>query len=39
MLLGKVSELENNYNQLTKNFSKSEQKLLCVTSERDTLLE
>ncbi|XP_025202636.1 uncharacterized protein LOC112599779 isoform X2 [Melanaphis sacchari] len=38
-LLGKISELENNYSLLTKDNTKSKEKLQCVTSERDRLLE
>ncbi|XP_022159990.1 uncharacterized protein LOC111026252 isoform X2 [Myzus persicae] len=39
VLLGKISELENHYSQLTKDNTKSKEKLQCVTSERDRLLE
>ncbi|XP_050052941.1 uveal autoantigen with coiled-coil domains and ankyrin repeats protein-like isoform X2 [Aphis gossypii] len=39
VLLGKISELENNYSQLTKDNTKSKEKLQSVTSERDRLLE
>ncbi|VVC43530.1 Hypothetical protein CINCED_3A001879 [Cinara cedri] len=39
VLLGKITELENNYSQLTNNYTKSEEKLLSVTSERDKLLK
>jgi len=38
-LLGKISELETNYSQLTKNYTKAEEKLLHITSERDKLIE
>ncbi|XP_025414153.1 lamin-like protein isoform X2 [Sipha flava] len=39
VLLEKISELENNYSQLSKNYMKSEEKLQSVISERDKLLE
>ncbi|KAL5244688.1 hypothetical protein ACI65C_012098 [Semiaphis heraclei] len=39
ILLAKISELENHYSQLTKDNTKSKEKLQCVTSERDILLE
>lgn len=39
MLVGKITKLENNYNQLATNFTKSEEKLQSITSERDKLLE
>ncbi|CAI6349374.1 unnamed protein product [Macrosiphum euphorbiae] len=39
VLLGKISELENHYSQLTKDNTKCKEKLQCVTSERDSLLE
>lgn len=39
VLLGKISELEHHYSQLTKNNTKFKEKLQCVTSERDSLLE
>lgn len=39
VLLRKISELENNYSQLTKDNNKSKEKLQSVTSERDRLLE